>query len=259
MATVPTAGWSDDNEAAAHASGHESWSAWVSKVEEERGYEVCGARNRSQIPCSGRPGDGAGGRCHSHGGASLSGPAAGSWRNGSTSEVIPEKFRRGLAEWLEFTDRLSLDPQLGILWHREIEVLTAIDGGHDPATALSAIGGTFSDLESAMAAGDAKGTMDRIREIRKILDSSMGVTQAWSEWLRLVEMRRKLVKEQREMEKASDDSLSRDRVVALVVWQVDTFNRALDAHVKSIKERRLVMQDVATENRKMVAFRAAAM
>ena len=141
--SAPRGGWSAAHEQAARAAGWPSWEAWIQKVAEERGFPVCGRRNRRGEPCAlpqahGVP-DKRVGACSRHGGASPAGVASPGWKHGRDSRapsVVGSDIRARVQRYMALPPAQALALAQGVSMAM-MEAELALEEGQGYAAALA--------------------------------------------------------------------------------------------------------------------------
>lgn len=195
----------------AEKAGYESYGAWISELEEERGVPICGAWSKTQErPCKkDRVKDNQNGRCHIHKGGEQRGVANPNFKHGKYSEtlggILQARYEKSLAEG---PDQLSLGEQIALIDALEGEAVEDL---------MEARREDEGEQEAA-----AKGTI-----------------------VAAAEQRRKLVEAERRRIEAAHEAVSRERLLAFVAYLTRLIRRTVSRHVKDEAARRAILEDIS--------------
>jgi hypothetical protein len=136
------------------------------------------------------------GRCRLHGGLSLKGVNAPSFKHGRRSKYLknlPRQLRNGYRELLADPDLLSLKEEIGLLTARINEVLGRLSESAPPP--WDAILESLVKVESAVGKGNATKTLPAVRAMAELVRSGKEATvnqrQCWSELREIIQEKTK--------------------------------------------------------------------
>lgn len=151
----------------------------------------CGAQSkRSGAPC--RAPAMPNGRCHKHGGASLSGVAVHSFKTGRYSKYLPARLAGRYEEASSDPELLALRDDIALLDTRIAQTVAALDTGEsrESWTLLSSLWLEFESGWKDMPPDDMERLIDRIG---KVMRDGLSAGYVWSEIRGLLKERAALV------------------------------------------------------------------
>lgn len=162
----------------------------------------CGSplRNKPGEFCTQRPRKGKK-RCDLHGGSSLAGADAGSFKHGRYSRHIPTRIVKDYEQAANDPERLSIDHEIGLVEARLKDVLSRVDTG-EAGRLWKQLRTTYDAAIDAQRSGDNVTARDLLSEVGKMIRQGQGDWAVWDEVMRLVDRRARLVEtEMRRQEK----------------------------------------------------------
>jgi len=183
----------------------------------------CGAKLRNKdATCKGAAMTN--GRCRIHGGTSLAGPAAPSYRHGRTSKYLPTRLHGRYAEAVNDPALLSLRSDIAIIATRLGEVLEKLETG-ESREAWGLLASEWADLRSGyvkMADADRERAFDRVDTLVK---QGLSETYVWAEARQLIRERAGLVESERRRLVEMQQYITKEQAFVLVTAVVDVIRR----------------------------------
>jgi hypothetical protein len=218
-ALPPLAGGDDEHDEAAA-----DWPPEEDPVKPERPYEtadfdaqrrrLCGARKRGTTERCRAPAM-PNGRCRLHGGNAASGPAAGSWKHGRYSRLLPTGLTAAAEAIVNDPDRLDLSQQFGILeamLHGALGDWTA--GGGGPTWAD--VAAKWGEYRRARARGDVGAMAAALDAVERLIDAGYAAYHAREESRDIIERMRRVADTERKRFEAMQSTMTAAEVYALV-------------------------------------------
>lgn len=165
-----------------------------------------------------------GGRCRLHGGASLSGMAAPSFRDGRYSKYLPAQLKERYADARADETLLSLRDEVALLDTRLMDIVSKLDTGEglDLWVELKAI---YQAILSANEADDPEGTVQSLARMGKILEQGAAQERVWAKIVPLLDQRRKLVESERKRLVELQQVITVEKAMVLVSALVNAVSR----------------------------------
>jgi len=200
----------------------------------------CGARikheeGQPQRYCSAYPSVGRK-RCKFHGGASLTGPAHGRYKDGRHSKyiaVIPERLRRHL-DAVTVDDVASNRQEIGIVDARTSELLENLDN-LNTAQLNDSVREAMVDLSEAIESGNPAEQRAALVRMDELLSSVQIVAGVWKEVRENLTTRDKLARTEIQYQKLLSESV--------LIENINTFIRALITEAKSLPVEKKVLSE----------------
>ena len=224
MADTPPAGWDPDNEPFAIAAGFESWSKWVEHLEvitkagkpRKKWRKICGARiprgsdgvTDKDTPCcliAGAPSIGmkpketghlGHGRCGSHGGLALAGPASGSWIDGEHSKFTMRGPLGDMHERMkgQMVNQMDLHDQAYVVNLQILRLLDALpDGSVTPDEHVERMEELLAACHKSLVEKDPGPMIEGTRAMIALLMDHLGEARTLRDLWSVIELKRKLV------------------------------------------------------------------
>lgn len=235
-------GWSTKHDKLAVVHGYESWDDWCSAIEREKGFTICGAKNRQSSPCKNRPAKN--GRCKGrHGGKAPHGAASPNFKHGRFSEYMPKGWRDQYEKNRASRDSLDLLHDLAALGVTELQEQLGglVDGVMDRAREAS------RDMHDEYESDDEEAFLEAWQRLDKALDDTTvhlhareGIRDTSEHLRRLADTIRKTETDQFNMVRA-------DRLEMLELFVVDVIRRAAAEYISDARTRMDFLMKVAED------------
>lgn len=183
------------------------------QTDEPLARAICGAKTRSGGVCQNAPMPN--GRCRMHGGKSLSGAAHPNFRTGRYSKYLPQRLLERYNDGLNDPDLLTLADDISLLTARLEELLQKIDS-NDTGAGWKLVKATYAKLKTAIKAGDALNTAQRMNELERQINTSTTEWALWGEISLVLEQRRRLVETERRLLVEHDRVVTVDQLMIMV-------------------------------------------
>lgn len=192
------------------------------------GVRVCGAKNRSGGRCmitQLKPN----GRCRLHGGATPSGPAAGSYRHGRYSRVLPVALAARYQEARSDPDLLALGDEIALLDARLADLIARVASGDSDDFRQRLTSAWKSVLRSQ---DDPEAQAAALAALGRAIDGEPADGPIWTEIGRLVDQRARLTQAEQARRVAMAQMLDVSEFMALASAIVEIIrSRVHDRHV----------------------------
>lgn len=209
---------------------------------EKKEKRVCGAKNRRGEPCKRSPMPN--GRCRYHGGMSLSGSAAPSFKHGRYSKYLP----RGLDAIWESAQHdpelLSLAEEIRIVETRMKDLFGRLGAG-ESGKAWVELNNHWNEYLRALGRHDRETANEEIGHVGRIIKKGFADWNAWREIGEQIDRRQRLATAEHKRLTDLDQMIPAERASLLFHVVSDIINR----NVSSSEERKTI----AGEIRKFVA------
>lgn len=202
--------------------------AWVKKIEEEKGHEICGGWLwRQGRPCKRGPNFlMAGGRCKDHGGKSPSGPASGTFKHGRYSKYFPHSMAKKIEAFLGDGDLVDLRRHIALVDLRIKDVLDDIEEhGSSLVSMWDRLEKRVGKLNNALNRGDIEVAAGHMRALLQDFERGSTARDSWDQALDLVDRRARLVKEQHKIETDAERTFTTDEVVMILASVADIISK----------------------------------
>lgn len=208
----------------------------------------CGAKTRNGTPCQLPPMHGKT-RCKYHGGKSLSGTAAPSFKTGRYSKYLPTRLLDRYHEAESDGELLSLRSEIALVDSRLADLLSKVDTGEakklwEQAKELN------RDIQADMLNEDYGQLMMHCKSLDELIGEGLKDYTAWSELYYILDHRRKLVESERKRLIESQQMVKTEQAMTLATALLlavkesvqdsatlmkvqSAFNRLLDVGVSS--------------------------
>ena len=178
--------------------------------------------------------------CNLHGGKSLKGVNATSFKHGRFSKYLPDRLAERYREALADEELLRLDDEIALLDTRLQDLLARLHQDGEGPGAWQQLRDAHQRLEQAIARDDANATQAGLVMLSEAIASRRDECAAWGIILGLVEQRRKLVDTERRRLLDEDRVVTIDRLMILMAAVVDIVRR----HVGSREARRAISDEI---------------
>ncbi len=178
--------------------------------------------------------------CNLHGGKSLKGVNATSFKHGRFSKYLPDRLAERYREALADEELLRLDDEIALLDTRLQDLLARLHQDGEGPGAWQQLRDAHQRLEQAIARDDANATQAGLVMLSEAIASGCDESSAWRMILVLIEQRRKLVDTERKRLLDEDQVITIERLMILVAAVVDIVKR----NVASREERAAVADEV---------------
>lgn len=155
----------------------------------------CGARKRKSGDLC-RAKAMANGRCRIHGGKSLAGIAAPSYKDGRYSKALPQRMREAYTRAIDDPQLLEQREQIAVLDARLLDLLGRVDTGESGAL-WEQLKKRRMELQAAQKGNDAPGQVIALRAIMELIDQGHADYRAWGELQAVLEQRKRLIESER--------------------------------------------------------------
>lgn len=161
------------------------------------------------------------GRCRIHGGKSPVGPAAGNFRTGRYSKVLPARLLERYQTALDDPDLLAMHHEIGVVDARLHELIGRIDSGES--------GARWKGVQKAFGAYlESRDTLDErsaLRDLGQAIQAGLGDEAAWREISGLIGQRQSLVESERRRMVDLQQVITAGEAVALAAQLIDVVRR----------------------------------
>jgi hypothetical protein len=182
--------------------------------------KACGAKTRSGGRCK-KSGDGAGGRCKFHGGATPVGPASPNFRTGRHSKYLPSALLERYQTAIGDPGLISLRDEVALLDGRITQLLETVgDTGNlrlwkEARTRLDAFKGAGAKKGSVGAARQA------LQQLDDLIDAGLSDAATWEELRETLEARRKMAESETKRLKDLHQTVTVEQAMMLMAVLVD--------------------------------------
>jgi len=159
-----------------------------------KGQTICGAKTRSGKPCQKYAM--ANGRCKLHGGKSLKGAAAPSFKHGRYSKYIPKNLEARYANALSDPQLLELNDEIALLDARLTQLLERIEVGESHSLWLEAQR-AIMQLQAGVRSQNRNKIEQALIRLDQLVKSGLNEYRAWHEVESIIQQRARLVESQR--------------------------------------------------------------
>jgi hypothetical protein len=178
--------------------------------------------------------------CNLHGGKSLKGVNATSFKHGRFSKYLPDRLVERYREALADEELLRLDDEIALLDTRLQDLLARLHQDGEGPGAWHQIHDAHQRLEQAIARDDANATQAGLVMLSNAIASGRDESSAWRMILQLIEQRRKLVDTERRRLLDEDQVITVERLMIFVAALTDIIRR----NVASREERAAVSNEI---------------
>lgn len=184
-------------------------------------------------------------RCRLHGGKSLGGIAAGSFKHGRYSRYLPKDLRKIYEQTKHDPQLLSHEPDLRLMDTRLQGLIQNLDNTAS-LEAFSRAQVEWEVLEQAREAGnliEMGRSMTRIRGLMRITVPSGPI---WDQIIHVTEQRRKLLESETRRIQQASNSMSGEQILALIEYLVDVLRSSVTKYADRLIASK-ILQQVTTD------------
>jgi hypothetical protein len=203
---------------------------------------LCGAKTRNGGTC--QQAALANGRCHYHGGKSLSGIAAPAYRHGRYSRVMPTRMQERYQEAANDTALLELREDVALLDARLSDLLMRVDSG-ESGSIWRMLQQARTALIVARRAQDQAGQAAAINDMLELIGRGHADYQAWRELGSTLEQRRRLVESERKRLIEMQQTITAEKAMLLI----GAIGQILKTHVTD----RTILSKISADIRDLTA------
>lgn len=184
--------------------------------------KACGAKTRAGTRCkrAAMPN----GRCHLHGGKSLSGVAHPNFKTGRYSKYLPARLAGRYQEAAQDPNLLALREDIALLDSRIAEVVSRLTTG-ESGGAWKAVRAAYENMLLAKSTGDPQLFAASLNNLGDTIQSGYGDEESWIEISILLQQRRKLVESERKRLVDMQQMITAEQAMILVSTLVDILRR----------------------------------
>ncbi len=172
---------------------------------------MCGAKARSGKPCRANRESGSN-RCRLHGGKSLVGPAAPSFKSGQRSELLPERYRLAYERSLADPNQLRGGKDVALLDARRAELLSRLSTG-ESREAWRTLQKLLRELRDQVKGEKATKLLDAAYEL---VEEALADEATWGQIGEVLDQRRRTVDVEVKRVKAERDYIPMETMMAMV-------------------------------------------
>ena len=210
--------------------------------------KLCGAKTRSSgKPC--RVAAMPNGKCYHHGGASLAGIAAPSFKHGRHSRYLPTRLLERYQEAERDPELLVLRADIALLDARIADVLGRVDKG-ESSQLWKSVKDTYKVYRKARTAGDVDAEAAAWEELGALIERGHMDYLAWADVLGLLDQRRRFVESERARLKEMQQTMTAEQAMILLAAVADTVRRYVTD--------RTALAGISSELNRLVAVEARA-
>lgn len=182
----------------------------------------CGAKTRSGKPCK-SPAM-ANGRCRMHGGKAAVGPAAGQFKHGRYSKLLPTRLAERYQQAQDDPDLLAMRDEIWLLDARLQDVVSRVDAGESEAVWLQ-LKACAAQVKQARANSDLDGLRVHLTEMQDLIEQGADDYAAWKEIRSLIDQRARLVGSEQQRMVDLQQMITTERAMVMLGVVVDIIRK----------------------------------
>jgi hypothetical protein len=155
------------------------------------------------------------GKCYHHGGASLSGIASGTFKDGRYSKVLPIGLLEHYRQSQNDPELLAIVGEINLVDARLRELLGKIDSGESGA-AWKLLKQSASEYRKSLRDRDTEAMGLAIANMLRLIDKGAGEYRVWQEIGTQIDRRAELVVREHRRMVDNDELVDRDRILVLL-------------------------------------------
>lgn len=184
-------------------------------------------------------------KCRLHGGKSLSGPAAGGYKTGKYSKVLPVRLLARYEEARTNPRLLSLADDIAAAEARLADLFQRVDSGESGALWQS-LQGTLDAFNAALARNDLPAMQGHLATIRSAVAQGCEDSTGWTEIQELWKTRCLLTQTETKTLIAMQQMISTEQLMVYLGVVTHAIRRSVTAHADTGVARN-ILQDLSTE------------
>jgi hypothetical protein len=188
--------------------------------------------------------------CYHHGGKSLAGPMAPSFKHGLYSKYLPTRFAE-LFQALEGRDLLDLTEDIKLLHSRLMDVAKRVDSGESGEKWKQALQ-NYNDAREARQAGNTVAMAASLNALGELLVEGAADWDAWEKIEELVIKKTKVVESQRKRAVENQEMLTAQAVREMMRAITEGLKRAVEKHVTDTTLRNSIFASASSEFTRLV-------
>jgi hypothetical protein len=164
------------------------------------------------------------GKCRLHGGKSLSGMQAPSYKTGRYSKVLPARLASRYQEALSDGALLELREEISLVDARLADLISRVDSG-ESGEVWRLLRTMFAEFSKARSAGKIPEMTQALADIEALIVRGLADYSAWQDISQALEQRRKLVESERKRLVEMQQMITTEQAMILMAAIVDTIRR----------------------------------
>ncbi len=180
-------------------------------------------------------------RCRLHGGKSLGGIAAGSFKHGRYSKYLPKDLRKIYEQTKYDPQLLSHEPDLRLMDTRLQGLIQNLDNTAS-LEAFSSAQVEWGKLEQAKDSGDLEEMGRLMLKLRDLMRATAPSGPIWDEICHVTEQRRRLLESETRRIRENSNSMGSEQILALIEYIVDVIRSSVNKYADRFIASKILQQ-----------------